>query len=217
MKMKTLEKILSVVGLAGALAACGADNGKESCTKDTDCREPRVCDSDLGYCVDANGSSGSSSGNPQGYCGNSPLYGKYLWFVGNCEDGGWGSAKPFDENCKGNLKPSDDTGETVIWNCNYEGLTLTCTKVAPSYKSFTYTLTREVSSLPCSSVSPNAYVTCEKIQCYLAKKPNIYYLLTPERKLDRELFGEIASSPFTREICVEEFTLLESCIPKSEY
>ncbi|MEW5897250.1 MAG: hypothetical protein AB1668_06145 [Nanoarchaeota archaeon] len=66
--MKTLEKILSVVGLAGALAACGADNGKESCTKDTDCREPRVCDSDLGYCVDADGgSSGSSSGGSQEY------------------------------------------------------------------------------------------------------------------------------------------------------
>ncbi|MEW5897510.1 MAG: hypothetical protein AB1668_07490 [Nanoarchaeota archaeon] len=77
--MKTLEKILSIVSLAGALAACGADNGKESCTKDTDCREPRVCDSDLGYCVDANGSSGSSSGNYSNPCGNSPVYEKHLW------------------------------------------------------------------------------------------------------------------------------------------
>ncbi|MEW5897257.1 MAG: hypothetical protein AB1668_06180 [Nanoarchaeota archaeon] len=89
--MKTLEKILSVVGLAGALAACGADNGKESCTKDSDCKGDRVCDSELGYCVDADGSSGSSggssSGNPQGYCGNSPLYGKYLWGIDGCK---WG-------------------------------------------------------------------------------------------------------------------------------
>ncbi|MEW5897514.1 MAG: hypothetical protein AB1668_07510, partial [Nanoarchaeota archaeon] len=61
--MKTLEKILSIVSLAGALAACGADNGKESCTKDSDCNPGRECDSDLGYCVDANGSNGSSSGS----------------------------------------------------------------------------------------------------------------------------------------------------------
>ncbi|MEW5897541.1 MAG: hypothetical protein AB1668_07645 [Nanoarchaeota archaeon] len=99
--MKTLEKILSIVSLAGALAACGADNGKESCTKDSDCNPGRECDSELGYCVDANGSNGSSSGNYSNPCGNSPVYNTFLW----CIECNW--SLQMNDNCEASTSLGD--------------------------------------------------------------------------------------------------------------
>ncbi|MEW5897517.1 MAG: hypothetical protein AB1668_07525 [Nanoarchaeota archaeon] len=80
MKMKntlenTLKKAFYALGLVAALAACG-ENGKDytdkvSCTKDSECKGDRVCDSELGYCVDANGSSSASSSSSSSSSGSS--------------------------------------------------------------------------------------------------------------------------------------------------
>ena len=63
-----LSHCLAGIGLAalGALTACGSDDGggATGCTKDTDCRAPRVCDQ--GACVDPGGMGGSGGSTAGG-------------------------------------------------------------------------------------------------------------------------------------------------------
>src|SRR3989344_1329788 len=68
-------------------------------------------------CVTNNyyGEDGGSSGRRA--CGNSPLTGKYLWNVGNCESG---AERPANTECKLYLT-SDD--EMLQWG--YQGFTVT--------------------------------------------------------------------------------------------
>ena len=100
----------AALGLAMYVAGCGNDSEKEGCQDDYDCREPRVCVQ--GYCE---GGNGDNDGN--GSCGNSPLVGKYLWLVDNCQGG---SVRPFDTSCQGTLELVD--GKRV--DIEYSGTTL---------------------------------------------------------------------------------------------
>lgn len=153
--------VVSAIGSISSFAAgCGANETEKNCTKDSDCKGDRICDSDLGYCVDANGgSSGSSSGgNPQGYCGNSPLYEKYLWKVGNCK---LGSKKPFGKDCKSYIFGKDGVEDV----CTYNGLTIDC----DGEPDYTLILTRD---LFCYNVISTEL--CDKIQCAIQHDSNIY-------------------------------------------
>src|SRR3989344_175018 len=74
-------KIANIIlgGLAAlVMGSCASEAGSPAyCSKDTDCKGDRICDK--GVCVD---SQESSSPNP---CGNSPLYGKFLWEFSSCK------------------------------------------------------------------------------------------------------------------------------------
>ncbi|MEW5896914.1 MAG: hypothetical protein AB1668_04435 [Nanoarchaeota archaeon] len=170
--MKTLENTLRkafyALGLAGALAACG----------------------DTYYNYGGN-SSGSSSGNPQGYCGNSPLYGKYLWQVGECEAG---SVKPFDENCKG-YWGGDVSEKNKI--CSYYGMTVT-------WADYSMTLTKNISCSGLEENGPNysnPKKNCLQIYCKVQHGTDIYGNLNDDYHTNDSAYW-LQSSPWPgRDAC----------------
>ncbi len=80
----TLDRLIGRIALIGGLSLfgynCDSSSDPASCIKDTDCKENRICES--GKCVE--GKTSSKVSNP---CGNSPVYGKHLWEISDCDGG----------------------------------------------------------------------------------------------------------------------------------
>ena len=80
---------LGAVLAFGGVSCGGTEEAGETgsvCVSNDDCKGAREC-------IDGVCGSGSDEGDR---CGNSPLYGKYLWNVGNCEGG---AIDPLGEDC----------------------------------------------------------------------------------------------------------------------
>ena len=107
----------AALGLAMYVSSCGGSSPSMGCQRDTDCYAPRVCME--GYCEDRNGG-GEENNNGNSTCGNSPLVGKYLWGVDDCQGG---TIHPFDTSCHGTLEVDDPAG-TFDVDIEYHGTTL---------------------------------------------------------------------------------------------
>ena|SRR3989338_6523677 len=122
--------------LVAALSACGSEEAKDIpplCYEDSDCSRGKFCGYDSNYGAErclgtgssngegGNGGSGNTGGSaslPSDACGNSPLNGKYLWNVGNCESGAITPGDP--ETCTFQFRAEDDE----IFLIHYRGLEL---------------------------------------------------------------------------------------------
>ena len=101
--------LLGATLAAGSMYGCGgAGSSGMPCQSDTECKEERMC-------VEGRCASPTDSGDDR--CGNSPLNGKYLWDVGNCETGAVTGGNP--QSCT--FEMQGDFNGTV----HYEGNKIT--------------------------------------------------------------------------------------------
>jgi hypothetical protein len=121
-RIRNLSKPLALIAALAAapVYSCGGDErdhfgGSSGCADDSDCKGDRICID--GRCEYEGGSSDDR-------CGNSPIYGKYLWEIGGCE-----SAIHMKKNCKVDIYVSDDhRGVVDVLNdeCDYFSMRLQC-------------------------------------------------------------------------------------------
>lgn len=169
----------AVFGLALAVSpvySCGGEEAATGCQKDSDCKGSGVCVENA--CEEAYANSGDS-GSEEGPCGNSPLNGKYLWEVGDCESGPVGKGNTEQctyqlENrfCPGVLAPKPDEYECAVGE--YDSTTISF--YPPENDSFLQRILTLHRGFSCIDISPSDQGWCDEYTCALQKDEKLYVL-----------------------------------------